>query len=74
MEEVAKFTVQYPSVSITKRTFPSIFKNAYEISCSVETIKSSFRATGTWPVNRFKVDHDLQTRRGVSKHSTACFR
>ena len=58
-KEVAKFTVQYPSVSITKRTFPSIFKNAYEISCSVETIKSSFRATGTWPVNRFKVDHDL---------------
>ena len=58
-KEVAKFTVQYPSVSITKRTFPRIFKNAYEISCSVETIKSSFRATGTWPVNRFKVDHDL---------------
>ena len=58
-KEVAKFTVQYPSVSITKRTFPSFLKNAYEISCSVETIKSSFRATGTWPVNRFKVDHDL---------------
>ena len=42
----AKPTVQYPGISITKRQFRFIFTRAYEISCKVETVKSSFRATG----------------------------
>ena len=58
-KEVGKFTVQHPGVSITKRTFPTIFTRSYEISCSAEVVKSSFRTTGIWPVNRLKVDHNL---------------
>ena len=46
-------------MAITKRTFPTIFTKSYEISCSVEVVKSSFRTTGIWPVNRLKVYHNL---------------
>ena len=58
-KELAKFTVQYPGVSITKRQFPFIFTRAYELSCKMETVKSSFRATGIWPTDRMNVDHNL---------------
>ena len=58
-EELAKFTVQYPSVSITKQQFPFTFTRAYELSCKMETVKSPFWATGIWPTNRMNVDHNL---------------
>ena len=60
-KELAKFTVQYPGISITKRQFPFIFTKAYELSCKMETVKSSFQnlATGIWPTNRMNVDHNL---------------
>ena len=58
-KETAKFTVEHPGVSITKRQFPYIFTKAYKSSCKMETIKSSFRATGIWPTDRLQVDHDL---------------
>ena len=58
-KEPAKFTVQYPGVSITKRQFPFIFTKAYEISCKMETVKSSFWATGIWRTNRTNVYHNL---------------
>ena len=51
--------MQYPGVSITKRQFPFIFTKAYEISCKMETVKSSFWATGIWPTNRTNVYHNL---------------
>ena len=34
-------------------------KEHFQKCVCADTIKSSFRATGTWPVNRFNVDHDL---------------
>ena len=58
-KEVAKFSLEHPGVTITKRTFPTIFSRAYDVSCSADTVKSSFRTTGIWPVDRLKVDHDL---------------
>ena len=58
-KEVAKFTVQYPGVAITKRQLPTIFTNAYELSCKMDTVISSFRTTGIWPTNRLSVDHNL---------------
>ena len=58
-KELAKFTVQYPGVSIAKRQFPFIFTRAYEISCKMETVKSLFRATGICSTNRMNVDHNL---------------
>ena len=58
-KEVAKFTVEYPGVSITKRQFPVIFTKAYELSCKMDTVMSSFRTTGIWPTNRLSVDHNL---------------
>ena len=58
-KELTKLTVQYPGISITRRQFPFIFTKAYELSCKMETVKSSFRATGIWPTNRMSVDHDL---------------
>ena len=51
-KELAKLTVQYPSVSITKQQFHFIFTRAYEISCKMETVTSSFWVTGIWPTNR----------------------
>ena len=47
-KEVGKFTLEYPGISITKRTFPTIFSKANEVSCRVEVVKSSFRTTGIW--------------------------
>ena len=58
-KETAKFTVEHPGVSITKCQLPYIFTKAYESSCKMETLKSSFRATGIWPTDRLQVDHDL---------------
>ena len=58
-KETAKFTVEHPGVSITKRQFPYVFTKAYESSCKMETVKSSFWATGIWPTDRLQVDHDL---------------
>ena len=58
-KEVGTFTLEHPGMAITKWTFPTIFTKSYEISCSVEVVKSSFRTTGIWPVNRLKVYHNL---------------
>ena len=44
--EVALFSVQYPGVSITKRTFPDV-------------VKGSLRVSGIWPTCRENVDHSL---------------
>ena len=56
---VIKFTVQYPGVSVTKRTFSGIFTKAYEQSCRADIVKGSFRVSGIWPINRLSVDHNL---------------
>ena len=58
-KEVAKFTVEHPGASISKRTFPTIFMKAYEATCRADLVKSSFRTTGTWPINRLNVYHGL---------------
>ena len=58
-KEVAKFTVEHPGASITKRTFPTIFMKAFEITCRAVIVTASFRATGIWPTNRLAVDHGL---------------
>ena len=58
-KETAKFTVEHPGVLITKCQFVYIFMKAYESSCKMETVKSSFWATGIWPTDRLQVDHDL---------------
>ena len=50
--EVASFSVQYPRVSITKRTFPSIFTKAFEKTCRPDVVKGSFRASEIWPICR----------------------
>ena len=56
---VGNFTLEYPGISITKWTFPTIFTRSFEKSCRNDVIKSSFRCTGIWPVNRLAVDHQL---------------
>ena len=38
LKEFAKFTVQYPGVSITKKQVSFIFTRTYEISCKMETV------------------------------------
>ena len=58
-KDVAKFTVEYPGASVTKRTFPTIFMKAFDATCRADIVKSSFRVTGIWPTNRFNVDHGL---------------
>ena len=45
-KEVASFSVQYPGVSITKRTFPLIFIKAFEKTCRADVVKGSFRVSG----------------------------
>jgi hypothetical protein len=57
--QVAKFQVKYPDQQVTKRPFSRIFTDIFEVSCSVETVKNSFRATGIWLINRLSVDHAL---------------
>ena len=57
--EVASFSVQYPRVSNTKRTFPSIFTKAFEKTCRPDVVKGSFRASEIWPICREYVDHNL---------------
>ena len=59
LKEFTKFAVQYPSVSITKQQFPFIFTWAYELSRKMETVKSSFQATGIWLTDRINIDHNL---------------
>ena len=58
-KEVAKFSVQHPGVSVTKRTFSGIFTKAFEQTCRADIIKGSFRVSGMWPINRFNIDHNL---------------
>ncbi|XP_057310501.1 uncharacterized protein LOC130648465 [Hydractinia symbiolongicarpus] len=54
----------YHALQPTDRGFFSVFKHnlskqAFDQSCRNDVVKSSFRATGIWPVNRLNVDHDL---------------
>ena len=58
-KEVAKFSVQYPGVSVTKWTFSGIFTKVFEQTCCADIIKGSFRVSGIWPINRFNIDHNL---------------
>ena len=53
-KEVAKFSVQYPGVSVTKRRFSGIFTKAFKQTCRPDIIKRLFRVSGIWPINRFK--------------------
>ena len=56
---MTKFTVQYPGVSVTKRTFSGIFTKAYEQSCCADIVKGSFQVSGIWLINRLNIDHNL---------------
>ena len=60
-KEVARFTVEHPGVSITKRIFPTVFTRSYDVSCRADVVKSSFKSTGIYPLNRMNVDHGLFT-------------
>ena len=51
--------MQYPGVSITKRTFSSIFTKAFEKTFRPDVVKGSFRVSGTWPLCRENVNHSL---------------
>ena len=58
-KEVTKFTVQYPGVSATKRTFSWTFTKAYQQSCCADVIKGSFRVSGVWLIYHLSVNHNL---------------
>ena len=51
--------MQYPGVSITKRTFSSIFTKTFEKTCRPDVVKGSFRVSGIWPICRENVDQSL---------------
>ena len=53
------FSVQYPQLSITKRTFPLIFTTAFDKTCCPDVVKWSFRVSGIWLICRENVDHSL---------------
>ena len=54
-----KFTVQYPGVSVTNRTFSWTFTKAYQQSCCADVIKGSFRVSGVWLIYHLSVNHNL---------------
>ena len=71
-KEVAKFSVQHPGVSVTKRTFSGIFTKAFEQTCRADIIKGSFRVSGMWPINRFNIDHNLFNPGEIYTEATTC--
>ncbi len=52
----SKFVFQHPGVTVTKRTFAPVFMEAYDKTARPEVVKSSFKSSGIWPVNRHAID------------------
>ncbi len=51
-----RFMFQNPGVVVTKRSFSRLFVEAFDQTARPDVIKSSFRCSGIWPVNRHAID------------------
>ena len=52
----SKFSLDNPGSLVNERTFSRVFMKAFDRTARPEVIKSSFRCSGIWPVNRFAID------------------
>eukprot|EP00112_Aurelia_sp_Birch-Aquarium-sp1_P022928 Seg664.1 transcript_id=Seg664.1/GoldUCD/mRNA.D3Y31 product="Jerky protein-like-like" protein_id=Seg664.1/GoldUCD/D3Y31 len=52
----SKFSFENPGVVVSKRTFSRVFVEAFDRTARPDIVKSSFRCSGIWPVNRYAID------------------
>ena len=52
----SRFSFENPGVVVNKRTFAQVFMEAFDKTARPDVVKSSFRCSGIWPVNRNAVD------------------
>ena len=52
----SRFSFENPGVVVNKRTFSRVFVEAFDRTARQDIVKSSFRCSGVWPVNRYAID------------------
>ena len=58
-QSASKFAVENPGMTTTKRTFSTVFVDAYIKSCRAESVIGSFKSSGIWPVNENAIDKKI---------------